>query len=121
MQHIITRVGHCPLCVLTKSPRTDQAFLAYGSTSKKYNVLYAERNGRIGYTPHIYKGKIVGDNVIVEKVCAMYGCGVDRKPEIDHWFYFTKSDAWTREIWTLKTWQALIDLKHNDFTYMYEI
>lgn len=111
--NIITRVGHCSLCEKTRQPRTGQKFLAYGSHKQQWHVMEADHNGRIGYTPHIYKGKVNGENVIVEIACAMYGCGCDRKWEKDYWFYFIKHEDYRREIWSLERWNALVLYKHD--------
>lgn len=120
---IITRVGFCIECANAQRPKTGQQFLAYGSTSNKFHVLKAERNGKLGFVPHIYKAKFVGDNVIVEKSCGMYPCGVERQFVKDgyggHWYYFVRS--YERVIWTLETWNALVMLKHDVFTKQYEI
>lgn len=113
---IITRVGFCPLCALSNAPKTGQHFLAYGSTSKAYHVMEAENFGRIGFVPHIYKGKINGANVIVEISCAMYPCGADRQKEETGLFYFIKQ--WRREIWTIERWNSLVIYKHDQ---QYEI
>lgn len=114
---IITRLGYCPHCERNRNPRGGQIFLAYGSTFNKYHVLIAQNNGVIGYTPHIYKlEKVIGRNVIVLKSCAMYPCGVKREAGD----YFSVR-AWEREVWTLETWNALVNLKHNWFTKRYEI
>lgn len=123
MANIITRIGYCPICANLRNPRTGQQFLAYGSTHHEYHILEAQRNGCIGYVPHIYKAKVIGSNVVVEKSCAMYGCGVDRRWEkrggYEYWFYFVK--GFKKEMWTLETWNALVQLKHNIFTLQYEI
>jgi len=119
----ICRVGYCQFCANSRNPRTGQLFLAYGSTRQDYIVLAAERNGMIGYVPHIYKAKFNGQNVIVEKSCSMYGCGVDRKWQtsngVHYWYYYIKE--FKKEIWTLDTYNALVMLKHNIFTKGYEI
>lgn len=120
---IICRVGYCKTCANLRNPRTGQIFLAYGSTRKNYFVVKAERNGIIGFVPFIYKAKFNGQNVIIEKSCAMYGCGVERRLEksngYNYWFYYVKE--FTREIWTLETYNALVLLKHDLFTKDFEI
>lgn len=121
---IICRIGFCPICAKEGRPQINQIFLAFGSTSNDYHVLKAECNGyRPGYCPHIYKAKINGENVIVEKSCAMYGCGVDKKIKYQdgHGYDYYYVKGFNREIWTLETWNALVQLKHNEFTRMYEI
>ena len=117
---VITRIGYCETCARSNSPRTGQRFLAYGSTSNAYFVLEAERNGKIGFTPHLYKlDKVLGQNVIIFKACSIYGCDVDKKKTGQDWWYFVK--GWKREVWTLETWNALVLLKNNEFTRDYRI
>lgn len=121
MSTIITRVGWCDICANSRNPRTGQKFLAYGSTHHSYHVLEAERNGQIGFVPHIYKlEKKIGDNLVIFRCCGMYGCGVERKWEKSgYWFYYPKE--WKREIWTVAQWEALVYLKNNLFTKQYTI
>ena len=108
----ITRVGYCPHCEQSRSPRGGQTFWAYGSDHKTYREIKAERNGRIGYVPTNYKAKLVGENVIVEKSCAMVGCGVGIKIiNNEEWCYIKH---WTREIWTIREWNALVGYKRDD-------
>lgn len=116
----ITRIGYCPNCASSRRPITGQQFIAFGSTSNEFHVLEATRVGMCGYVPHVYKAKFRNDGkVIVQKSCSMYECGVDRSWQGSHWFYYIKE--YTKEIWTLETWNALVLLKHNQFTKMYEI
>lgn len=116
----ITRIGYCPNCASSRNPRTGQHFIAFGSTSNGFHVIEAIRNGVIGYVPHIYKAKFKNDGtVIVQKSCSMYECGADRSWQNGYWFYYIKE--YQKEIWTLETWNALVLLKHNQFTLMYEI
>lgn len=109
---IITRVGFCPLCERSRNPKGGQKFLAFGSTSNAYHVYEADHNGRIGFTPHIYKlEKVLGENVVILKACAMAGCGVDIDKSKQGDFYYVKT--WEREIWTLEKWNALVLYKHD--------
>ncbi len=117
----ITRVGFCPRCELTRRPKTGDLFVAFGSTSKNYHLLEAERYGKSGFVPTIYKAKFVGENVIVHKACGMYSCGADKRRTKEGYVYFIREDSWKREVWTLETWNALVRLKHDEFTQMYEI
>ena len=120
MATIITRVGWCEECAKLRNPRTGQQFLAFGQTHHCYHIREAQRLGQIGFVPHIYKlEKKLGENLVILKSCAMYGCGADRKWEREYWQYFIKS--WKREVWTVKQWEALVYLKHNQFTKQYEI
>lgn len=116
---IICRIGYCQYCANSRSPRTGQHFLAYGSTAKSYHVLNSIRNGKIGFVPHLYKAKIQGNKVKILKSCAMDGCGVDVEWTNSQWYYQVRK--WKYDIWTLETWEALLLLKHNVFTYEYEI
>jgi len=103
---IITRVGYCPLCARNHEPKGGHLFLAHGTTSNRYKVVEADHNGRIGFTPHIYKGKLFENNVIVEIACSMYGCGCDKRLEKDVWFFFIKE--WRKEVWSIERWKALV-------------
>ena len=124
-KNTITRIGYCELCANNHNPKVGQQFLAFGSSSNEFHVMEAERTSRhFGYVPHMYKlDKVNGTEVIVLKSCAMYPCGCDRRLESSkrqqYWFYFIKT--WKREVWTLETWNALVMLKHNQFTKEYEI
>ncbi len=118
---IITRLGFCESCSKTQAPKSGQNFIAYGSKSKSFKVLTAQRNGKVGYVPFMYKlDKVLGENVVVLKSCAMYPCGANRELTPDNqWFYFIKE--YERQIWTLAQWNSLVELKHNVFTRPYEI
>lgn len=117
---VICRIGYCTLCALSQSPKINQTFLAYGSTSNAYKVLETERNGLIGFVPHLYKlTKTLGENCIVLKSCSLYECGVGKKWENDGYIYYVKD--WIKEVWEVKTWNSLVLLKHNHFTKMYEV
>ena len=110
---IITRVGWCEECAKQQRPKTGNHFLAYGFAHQSFHMEVAERYGRIGFVPHIYKlDKKLGENLVVLKSCAMYGCGVDRKREHnDNWFYFIK--AYQREVWEVGQWNALLHYKRD--------
>lgn len=116
--NIICRTGYCPICEKEGAPKSNQPFLVFGSTSNRYRVMSANacHHNPVGYTPHIYKAKVNGSNVIVESACAMFGCDVNRRVENQSWFYFVNPQSWKREIWTLKQWNALVMYKH-DFDY----
>lgn len=121
----ITRIGFCPECAKHRRPETGSIFLAFGTTHQKFKVLIAGscQHHPYGYVPHTYQlVKIIGNgDVIVEKSCSMYECGVDAEyiKEQNSNFFFIKS--WKREVWTLATWNALVELKHNCFTQNYEL
>ena len=110
---IVTRVGWCEECAKQHRPKTGDFFLVYGFAHHSFHMEVAERYGRVGFTPHIYKlDKNLGENVTVLKSCAMYGCGVDRKWDInEYWFYFVK--AYKKEIWETKQWNGLLTLERD--------
>lgn len=118
---IITRIGFCPECYKTRSPKTDQKFLVFGNHTNQFHVRFANCTPPYwGFTPHIYEiHKNLGENVVVLKSCAMDGCGVTFKWDIDQWLFVIKKHQ--REVWTLEKWQSLVELKHNTFTKIYEI
>jgi len=119
----ITRIGFCPICAKEHRPYSDAIFLAFGTSHPEYKVLTAGdcSHRQYGYVPHIYKlKKVIGNgDVVIQKSCAMYECGV----ECDHTngvnFFYVKN--WTQEVWNLETWNALVLLKHNYFTKNYEL
>lgn len=119
----ITRIGYCPICAVNQRPSSGQIFLAYGTTGQMYHVLQAGacRHNQYGYVPHTYKlKKIIGNgDVVILKSCSMHECGVDVEIQGNTSYFFIKE--WTQEVWTLETWNALVMLKHNQFTKMYEI
>jgi len=89
---IITRIGFCPECYKTRNPKTEQKFLVYGSTSSTFHVMFADHTPPYwGFVPHIYElHKVIGDNVVVLKSCAMGGCGVTFRWDIDQWVFMIK-------------------------------
>lgn len=116
---IITRIGFCSLCFKEHRPHIEDLFLTFGSNG--YHLRYATRNGLWGFCPHIYKLiKVIGENVVVERACAMYGCDVDREwkldPSGDYWLYGVLTHAWKRQIYTLAQWNALV-LWKNELQY----
>ena len=116
METIICRTGYCPLCERSQNPKSGQQFLSFGA-KYGYHVDVAQHNGKIGMTPHIYKGKVFHDNVIVEIACAMYECGVSRVLEEENgqkfWFYYVTD--FRREIWTTERWNALVLFKDHSY------
>lgn len=116
---IITRIGFCPNCYKEKRPHIFDDFLVVGSTGEHHKK--AGRNGNWGFTPHIYKlVKTVGANVIVDRACAMYLCGVTMKQKIANGYieteYFVDKTQWVRQIYTREQWDGLLLWKHdNDY------
>jgi len=117
---IITRIGYCASCALAQNPKVDQKFLVFGNHTSTFHVRFAQCTPPYwGFVPHIYElHKKIGDNLIIMKSCAMDGCGVTFRWE-NEWLFMIKKHQ--REVWTLSQWNALVELKHNTFTKMYEI
>lgn len=116
----ICRVGYCPLCEKSHQPKGGQYYLSFGAKANGFLVKTCERNGKIGFTPHIYKAKQSNGKMEVEIACAMYGCGVSRrlegKSEYSYWFYFVKPESYIKEVWSITRWNALVLYKHdNDY------
>ncbi len=117
METILCRIGYCPHCVKEGSPHTNQVFLVYGSTTNDYKAIKASWTPRFpGFTPHIYKPKLVGENVIVQRVCAMNGCGVYPQVTQDGVMYLIDQKLWIREIYTIQQWNSLVMWK-RDYQY----
>ena len=120
----ITRIGFCPICAKEKRPQAGQTFLAWGSTHQNYRVLEtgACHHNKYGFVPHTYRlKKIIGNgDVIIEKSCSMDECGVDFKHEGKNTLYYFIKE-WKTEVWKVETWNALVLLKHNQFTKEYEV
>ena len=109
----ITRVGFCAHCFKERNPRTGQAFFAQGAT-ETFHIYYAERNGEIGYTPHIYELiKVIGGNVVYRKMCTIENCGLylDHKTG-EFWLY---ESQWQRGIMTLNQWNSLVVFKDTGY------
>lgn len=112
METILTRVGFCPDCCRADRPRTDNFFVAMGSTG--WHVMVAKRIGKPGYVPTLYRLiKALGENVIYEKLCGMHDCGVEV-------FYNSTTDRynfhlgkWERGVMTTKNWNSLQAYKHD--------
>lgn len=110
----ITRVGFCPKCAKESRPRTGQAFRAFGSSRNKYFVAEAARSGLPGFVPFIYKmDKLLGENVILHRICSMDECGAHWEKENGVWKIYPNHDRWERLVYSLTTWNALVLYKHD--------
>jgi hypothetical protein len=113
----ITRVGFCPECFKEARPKTGQSFLAIGSSSGTFVALRAIRNGRRGFTPHLYLlSNPIGDKYYFHSMCCMCGCGSYLQEEEGKKFLCLDENKWTpRQEITLKNWNALVLFKDTGF------
>lgn len=114
MSTIITRIGFCLTCHKALRPKTEQICLLYGSHG--YKVHHAIRIGHFGFVPTLYKLiKVTNEEVIIEKCCSMFECGVDRKWKfkdgLGYWLY--QAEKWERQIFTLNQWNGLVQWKNE--------
>lgn len=113
MKTIITRIGFCLDCNLQRRPQTDHPFLVYGSTSG-YHHRFAQRIGMYGFVPTIYElVKTIGENVIVNKLCSIEGCGSEWYNSNGVWYLQPIKGRWKREMYTIQSWNALVVWKHD--------
>jgi hypothetical protein len=118
---IVTRIGYCDECAKKHFPFKGQVFLPFGSTSGDYHMLKAKKNGLYGFVPTTYCliEKLKDNKVLIEKSCAMLGCGIEcRDKHGVPWYSYIE---FKKEIWSVKRWNGLVLLKHNIFTFDYEI
>lgn len=109
---IITRVGWCLDCFKAERPRTDNFFVARGTNG--WHVMKANHIGNLGYTPHLYRSiKIIGENVVYEKMCAMHSCGTDIYYDSLSQNYKFVLGKWERGMMTLSDWNSLQHYKHD--------
>lgn len=116
MSTIICRVGFCKACFDANRPHKDSVFLVYGSYREKYYARTAMRSGTRGYTPHLFiLNHVTKANVcVVEKVCAMCGCGVEYRPSKAGMVYGVIPDKWAVDYFSIADWNALLmDMKRD--------
>lgn len=108
----ITRVGFCEACFKAQRPRTDNFFVARGTNG--WHIMQAKRIGNIGYTPHLYRLiKVIGENVVYEKMCTMHSCGTDIYYDSLSQNYKFLLGKWERGMMTLSDWNSLQKYKHD--------
>lgn len=108
----ITRIGFCKKCQEAERPRYDNFFVASGS--KGWHVYRSKHIGKPGFVPTLYRPiKILGENVVYEKQCAMHDCSVDII--YSGGLYHFKLGQWERGIMDKKSWDALIALKDTGY------
>lgn len=111
---IICRTGWCGKCAKEQRPQYNQRFMAVGEHG--YHLYYVETTHRwYGFTPHLYQAKIIGDNVVYERLCCMENCGVEiYANEKERCFdYFFNKENIIKNITTLKNWNALVMYKND--------
>lgn len=112
MKTIITRVGWCMDCYKAQRPRTGNFFVAKGDTG--WHVMLANHIGNSGFTPHLYKLiKVVGENIIYEKLCSLHDCGTDVYFHSASQSYRFDLGKWDRGVMKLTDWNKLVVYKHD--------
>ena len=121
---IICRIGWCPFCAKDVI-KTGHIYLSYGSKRNNFFVASTQRNAFFGFVPHLYKiekviQKSEGDNDIkVKRICAIFGCGVEKKLEVDATsgkiipFYYAIESCWTNQLYSQTRWNAIVMYKHD--------
>lgn len=108
MSTIISRVGYCPECAKNGSPKTNQPFLVFGSSSNALKAMRALHNGRKGFVPTFYKLRKVQDNKIFYQTCCGV-CGIYPYSEDDKNWLAIDEEQWSG--WkktTLDNWNNLV-------------
>lgn len=112
MSTIICRVGFCSQCYKAQRPRTDNFFVVHGTTG--WHVMLAQHLGNPGFVPTLYRlVKVIGENVVYEKLCSMHDCGTDVYYHSTSQEYRFDLGEWERGMMTLETWNALVQYKHD--------
>ena len=113
----ITRIGYCVQCAGKHKPKTGQSFIVYGGTHHSYSGMNAKRNGKAGYTPHLYEFiKVLGSNVYYQKLCCMNECGTYLVEENKAILVCTDDEKWSAVLsMTLDCWNALVLFKNTGF------
>lgn len=113
----ITRVGFCPECFKEARPKSGQSFLTVGSTSNSFIALRAVRNGKRGFTPHLYLlSKAIDDKFYFHSLCTMCGCGSYLGEEEGKKYLCLDETKWSpRKEITLTNWNALVMFKDTGF------
>lgn len=106
MATVITRTGYCEKCAAQQRPFKGNLFLAYGTHRAAYYVRSAKTTGIPGYVPHLFILKDIVNNICyVEKICCMYGCGVEIRSDDK---YAAKKDDWLPIEMSIIDWNSLL-------------
>lgn len=122
MGTIITRTAFCPVCERENRPWKGTLFLVYGSYRGDYYVRAAMRSGTVGFTPHLFILKKVGNNKMceIETICAIHGCGIEYRHSKDQhkMVYGAIPSKWKTIFLPVADWNALIRLKRDNQFYI---
>lgn len=115
MSTIISRVGYCEKCAKLNKPKSGQVFLVMGGNSCCYKGLYSSKNGKAGFTPHLYKIFKVANNrekVYYQSLCCMADCGIKTSTVEGRLHISINHEKWsTVKVMSLKNWRALVLFK----------
>lgn len=122
MGTVITRTAFCPTCEKESRPWKGIQFLAYGSYRGGYYVRDATRNGIVGFTPHLFILRQVGNKGFceVDTICAIHGCGVEYRhsKEQHKMVYGANPDKWRTVLMTIPDWNGLLTSKRDPQYYI---
>lgn len=117
----LCRTQYCPICAANGRPYMGDVFVLYGRTSG--NILIDECQDRVkardyGFTPHlltILDRDLKNKQVVIEKVCAMHGCGITlyETDEEENYEFVVNRKSIT--LLSLKQWNDLV--KFSDTGY----
>lgn len=116
MATVITRTGYCDQCAAHQRPFKGNLFLAYGTYRAAYYVRSAKTTGIPGFVPHLFILKDIVNNIChIEKICCIYGCGVEILPDEK---YHAKRDGWQPLEMSVNDWNALLMSNRDDQYYI---
>lgn len=106
----ICRVKFCELCHKLHRPKIEEPFVVIGKSG--YHVMFANRNGAVGFTPHLLRlVKVISDTVIYESLCGMHEHGVEVFWDGYHYKFEINEGQWERGMMELKQWNAWVKYK----------
>lgn len=118
MHTIITRVGFCERCSRNSNPRSGLFYVVHGDTG--WHVYKSTSLGKIGFVPTNYKLiKVIGQNVVYEKLCSIHNCGVYVYYDNIKQNYQFDQLNWQRGMLSITTWNALQQYKHDKDYYLF--
>ena len=111
----LTRCGFCEACYKAHRPTLKDPFAVIGNTGT-YHIYLAENANNVGITPHFYRLiKVIGENVVVESLCAMHGCGIHVDTTRPQWIFYFNKEKWQRSIITLEQWNSLVKFRDSGY------
>ena len=113
---VISRTSYCPHCHETGRPDNGDRFAVQAGTRETSFIKTAESVNRkdtpYGFTPHFFiLDKVVNDEVLVDTVCGIIGCGCELVPaydqngQVSYDVDFIHSE---KVIMTIEDWNALV-------------